>query len=203
MEMFERGMGKRSSSVATGYFFIYGLLHARDVGGSRLEIFWTGWGELSLEAYIKAVPEPVNDIGHKFLIWVVLEKGFKSIYIYRAALGARDRVVRPYPFAASGLEWGGGFPEAMARGVVLLTAVLTSVEKWAGCLRASTATVVIVTEDFTWMAISIIVVPTVASRSRAATSTRAVAPVRGWGLRWHQGLRRRWGRLRTGWLLLL
>ena len=59
---------------------------------------------------------------------MVHEEGFEFIYVYWTALSMRDRVVRPYPFTASGVKWGVvGLSCAHAWSVVVLTTVVTDV----------------------------------------------------------------------------
>ena len=80
------------------------------------------------EPYVKAVSEPINNVSNEGLVRVVHEEGFEFIYVYWTALSMRDRVVRPYPFTASGVKWGVvGLSCAHAWSVVVLTTVVTDV----------------------------------------------------------------------------
>ena len=88
--------------------------------------------------------EPIDNVSNEGLVRVVHEEGFKFFNVNWTAFSMRDRVLRPYPFTASGVEWGVRLSSAHARSVVILTTIVTDVKEGTGVLQTRSVVIVII-----------------------------------------------------------
>ena len=118
--------------------------------------------------------EPIDNVSNEGLVRVVHEEGFKFFYVNWTAFSMRDRVLRPYPFTASGVEWGVRLSSAHARSVVILTTIVTDVKEGTGVLQTRSVVIVIIAGHLARVPVSTGATWVVGRVSSSATSTTTI-----------------------------